>query len=280
MKLADLIGREPVVPWAGAAKIPWDEPGFSARMLREHLSQLHDRASRRSETIDQHVSWLHETVLAGSRGRVLDLGCGPGFYTGRLARLGHRCVGIDFSPASIEHAKLEAEQESLPCEYRLEDLRDADFGARFDLALFCFGELNTFHPDDAREILARARRSLRPTGALVLEVHPEAHVRAIGAQGVTWFTSSRSVFSDHPHLCLRECMWHAPARVATERHLVVSLESAQVDTYVSTMQAYSDSGYASLLRDVGFASSERHASLAGDSNEGKRDLFVLVARAS
>ena len=41
--------------------------------------------------------------------RVLDLGCGPGLYTTRLAKLGHTCVGIDFSPASIAYAKAEAE---------------------------------------------------------------------------------------------------------------------------------------------------------------------------
>lgn len=33
----------------------------------------------------------------GNPTRILDLGCGPGLYTSRLARLGHCCVGIDFS---------------------------------------------------------------------------------------------------------------------------------------------------------------------------------------
>ena len=32
--------------WAGRYKIPWDEPGFSRRMLKEHLNQAHDLASR------------------------------------------------------------------------------------------------------------------------------------------------------------------------------------------------------------------------------------------
>lgn len=74
-------------------------------MLREHLDQRHDHASRRIETVDTHVEWLFETVLAGRPGSVLDLGCGPGLYTGRPAERGCSCLGVDISSASIEQAR-------------------------------------------------------------------------------------------------------------------------------------------------------------------------------
>ena len=183
MKLSDFDATKQVSPWPGGGKIPWHEPGFSKRMLREHLSQEHDRASRRLETIDKHVSWINNHVLGATAARVLDLGCGPGFYTARLARLGHTCVGIDFSPASVSHARSEAEREALTCEYRLEDLGGADFGSGFDLVLLIFGELNTFPPSHAKAILAKARRALSPSGGMVLEAHSEQHVRSIGTQG-------------------------------------------------------------------------------------------------
>ena len=102
MKLMDIVRRQRVPkPWSEGEKIPWNDPEFSRRMLDEHLSQAHDAASRRFEIIDKHVDWIHTHVLKGNPTRILDLGCGPGLYTNRLARLGHHCVGIDFSPASI-----------------------------------------------------------------------------------------------------------------------------------------------------------------------------------
>ena len=61
MKLAE-FDSEQAVPWAGGGKIPWHDPAFSGRMLREHLSQEHDRASRRFEAIEKHVSWIHGSV--------------------------------------------------------------------------------------------------------------------------------------------------------------------------------------------------------------------------
>ncbi len=280
MKLADFGARKQMVPWTGGGKIPWHEPAFSKRMLREHLSQEHDRASRRFETIDKHVSWIHKHVLGATAARVLDLGCGPGFYPARLARLGHTCVGIDFSPASVSHARSEAEREALPCEYRLEDLAAADLGSGFELVLLIFGELNTFPPSDAKAILAKARRALAPCGALVLEAHSEQHVRSLGAQAPTWFSARQSIFSDEPHVCLTECAWHPEFRAATEQYFVVSLRSAEIANYVSTTQAYSDVEYAELLQGAGFPEAEHHASLAGDPAEGDEGLFVLIARAT
>ena len=114
LKLLDIINRQRVPqPWAEGEKIPWNDPGFSGRMLNEHLSQEHDAASRRFEIIDRHVGWIHEQVLGGNPTCILDLGCGPGLYTSRLAKLGHRCVGIDFSPASIAHAREHGESHEL-----------------------------------------------------------------------------------------------------------------------------------------------------------------------
>ncbi|MCK5597305.1 MAG: SAM-dependent methyltransferase, partial [Candidatus Eisenbacteria sp.] len=88
MKLTEIVQRAPVpVPWEEGGNIPWNEPSFSRRMLDQHLSQDHDRASRRSDVIDRHVEWIHGALLKSEHGRVLDLCCGPGFYTSRLAAL-------------------------------------------------------------------------------------------------------------------------------------------------------------------------------------------------
>lgn len=76
MNLNEIVQRTtPPIPWAEGEKIPWNEPGFTQRMLREHLSQAHDAASRRLSKIDDHVAWIHADLLAGRPARVLGLGC-------------------------------------------------------------------------------------------------------------------------------------------------------------------------------------------------------------
>ena len=278
MNLSALLDREPPLPWSEGSKLPWDDPLFSSRMLREHLSQHHDQASRRLHLIERHVDWIHNTVLDGRPGHVLDLGCGPGLYTTRLASLGHTCVGIDFSPASIAYARTEARRKSLPCDYRLQDLRSGNFGSGFQAVLLVFGELNTFSPSEAHSLLSAACDALTPSGVLALEVHTEAHVLKLGKQPPTWFSAHRGLFSDQPHVCLRESEWHAASRAAVERYFIIDAGTAAVETYMSTTQAYSVSEYAMLLRDAGFDQPEQHRSLAGTALAGDSELFVLLAR--
>jgi hypothetical protein len=91
VKLADLAKRRaPPAPWAEGDNIPRSDPDFSRRMLAEHLTQEHDAASRRSETIDTQVAWLVSLMPEESPRDILDLACGPGLYANRLGSLGNR----------------------------------------------------------------------------------------------------------------------------------------------------------------------------------------------
>ena len=140
MNLLDIIRRNPQPePWAEGEKIAWDDPAFSARVLVEHLSQEHDEATRRTELIDAQVPWIHNVLLNEQPAHILDLCCGPGLYTSRLAKLGHNCTGIDFSPAAIDYARKIAQKENLLCAYDQEDIRHADYGRYNDLVMMLFG---------------------------------------------------------------------------------------------------------------------------------------------
>lgn len=276
MDLSELLSREPPVPWSYGGKIPWNDPEFSNRMLREHLSQDHDLASRRPQRIDAHVAWLHDSVCPDGAA-VLELGCGPGLYMSRLARLGHRCVGIDFSPASIEHARAEAERESLDCTYVLGDILEADLPSNVDVVLLTYGEFNTFRPDDARALLGRVWECLKPAGVLVLEVYEESQVESMGRAGATWHVAERGLFSDEPYLCLKDSRWHEGLRASAERFTVVTLSTGATETMVCTTQAHSSTEYDALLSEARFGDVRSHLSLAGDRSEGDEGLLVLTA---
>jgi SAM-dependent methyltransferase len=272
----DMIQRtQNPAPWSEGDKIPWNDPAFSQRMLREHLSQEHDAASRRFEIIDQHCAWIHEHLLGGRPSHVLDLGCGPGLYAQRLARLGHACTGLDFSPASIEYAR--EQSRGLECRFELVDLRSADFGNGFDLVMLIFGEFNVFRPDDSRRILQKAQAALKPGGQLLLEVHTYDKVRTLGQQPPTWFSSPGGLFSDRPHLCLMESFWHADQSAAVQRYYIIDAQSGEVTQMNECMQGYSDSQYCDLLSEFGFRDITFHPSLAGSESTRQEGLFVLSA---
>jgi len=292
MNLFELINRpNPPAPWLESEKLPWDDPAFSARMLKEHLNQEHDHASRRFEKIDAHVQWIHHTLLNSQTACILDLGCGPGFYTLRLGELGHTCVGIDFSPASIAYAKADLADRPRAvrphCCYHLQDLRHADFiaagqpvmhGEPYSLVMLTFGEFNVFRPAEARNLLEKAHAALAPGGLLLLEPQTYTGVRYAGQEERTWYTSRSGLFADKPHLCLTENFWDEKLRVATHRYNVLDAASGLVTCYGESIQAYTESDLRSLLNRTGFTHPRIFPSLSGAPDPSQSDFFVLVAQ--
>lgn len=267
MKLSEIVGREPIpAPWSEGDNIPWNEPGVSARMLKEHLSQAHDAASRRSETIARHVEWIASEVLGPAPTRLLDLGCGPGLYLQRLAARGYDCRGIDFSPASIAYARGQAAEAGLAIDYEEADLRSAAFGpdGQFDAVMLIFGELNVFDPVAARQILGKAWAALKPGGRLLLEPSTEASIRAIGAERPAWWSAVQGLFGDDPHLMLAESFWDEAGRAATKRYYRVDAASGEVTRWAGSYQAYSEAEYRALLKGCGFGAVKVYPALASD----------------
>jgi SAM-dependent methyltransferase len=279
LKLLDIVRRQSVPkPWAEGEKIPWNDPAFSRRMLNEHLSQDHDAASRRFEIIDNHVRWIHDQVLKGRPTRILDLACGPGLYMNRLAKLGHRCVGIDFSPASIAYARAQAEETGLEYTSIQRDIRTADYGDEYGLVMLIFGEFNVFRPEEARGILEKARRVLVPGGFLLLEPHTFEAVLKIGKQPSSWYTTEKGLFSDEPYLCLQQNFWDTEDNVAIERYYIIDAATGEVARHSASTQAYTDEEYRSLLAECGFGEVVFYPSLNGSVDSSAGDLVGILSQ--
>ncbi len=275
MKLHDLIHRRPPTPWECGEKIPWNDSNFSRRMLECHLAQDHDWASRRYSIIDRHVRWIADHLPDNAC--VIDLGCGPGFYTHRLAERGCDCIGVDFSPASIEYARKVADENGLEIEYVQDDIRQFISNRRADCILLTFGEFNVFKESDAVAILDKISKHLKPDGIFVLEGHTFDAVQEGGHVPATWQTLKHGLFSDLSHLYLQEHFWDEPTATATTRYFIVDAQTSHVSEYASSMKAYSDSDYLNMLQKAGFQHVDKLDDTVwptGDEFKGEFKTFV------
>lgn len=273
--IVDIVNRTPKpAPWSEGDNIPWDDPVFSERMLAEHLSQEHDLASRRIEAIDEHVEWIFSEILGERSGRVLDLGCGPGLYTHRLAKKGCSCAGIDFSPASIRHATRIAAAEGLDCTFFHRDLREGSFGKDFDLAMMVFGQFNVFERKSGLEILKQVRQAMRPDGLLLLEIQDSDQIRRSAEQGPSWYTAESGLFSDRPHLVLQENFWDENAKASTNRFMIIDGQTGAVNSYALSNEAYGEEELGDVLLAAGFRNIRNSPSLTGKTDDEEMPVFL------
>ena len=273
-------------PWAEGDNLPWDDPAFSERMLAEHLSQQHDRASRRAATIDRCAGAVPRPtgVRRGRRARP-----GPGLRPAvstciDLARLRIAAATGSTSPLPpIRHARTPvAAEEALDCTFEQADLRQADLGHGYALVLLLFGQVNVFRRPDARDIL---RRSHAGPG-------PGRHARpgAADARGRARRRTRRRHLDRRPGAacsppdrtcCLEERFWDAPSlHPRPTRWHVVHLDTARVERHAMCPPAATDARELDrpAAATVGFGQVQ-HASLAdrrGRPRE-RRGLFGITA---
>ena len=116
----------------------WDAHEVDAAFIRRHLHRTH--------------------------GPVLDLGCGPGYWTAYLHRLGAQATGIDVVPEFIEHARATHPGP----EFWLGSMTDVDLPKHSAAGILSWFSTIHLHPADLSAVLAEFRQLLALSGTLVL----------------------------------------------------------------------------------------------------------------
>jgi SAM-dependent methyltransferase len=102
--------------------------------------------------------------LTGLQGPVLDVGCGPGYWTGYLHSLGVDVAGIDLVPEFITHARATHPGP----EFRLGSMTELEAPARSLAGILAWYSTIHLPPAELGGVLAGFRRQLVPSGMLVI----------------------------------------------------------------------------------------------------------------
>lgn len=231
-----------------AAELDWGEPVTSRRLLREHLDQSHDGASRRIPIVERHVSRLRR-LLPAPPARLLDAACGPGFYAVRLGRAGYEVTGLDVGPAVLQHARRLARDARVPARFLQGDLRElAPPPEPFDAAVLVYYVLEGFPRAVQVDVLRRLAAQLRPGGRLIAELRtrpdqPEGRLAG-------WEVVAHSLLSDRRHLLLSDTRWDARRREYVLREVAV-FDDGSVAAQQTTSALIPLSGVPSLFGRAG-----------------------------
>lgn len=247
--------RRPERPtaWQGGGNLPWNDPAFSERMLRQHLDETHSAASRTTAQRAQQIDWLWRRLELKQGSRVLDLTCGPGLYAVALAQRGCEVTGVDFSPASIRYARTLAADAGVAdrCIFIECDVREAVVDrSAYDAALFLYGQIAVFRREEAVDLLHKMAVALRPGGRACIELLNQDNVDR--QHSTWWFTDDAGLWGDAPFLHLGERFWDEDAAMSLERFYTIHLDSGAMDEVLLCDQTYAVAEMTALLQAAGF----------------------------
>ncbi len=167
----------------------WTEELFVRH--EEIFRAIHDHAWPHGAEQAEQIARVFERFGVGPNARILDAPCGIGRHATRLARLGHRVVGVDLSRAYVDRARELAAQEGVGdrTTYVPGDLRrlpaaiPAGEGG-FDAALNMWTSIGYYDEETDAGILRDVASLVRPGGLLLLEtINRDFLVRHFDPQG-------------------------------------------------------------------------------------------------
>jgi ubiquinone/menaquinone biosynthesis C-methylase UbiE len=151
------------------------------RILREKARKDWNQLAEAYEAFRQELGTYNQLVevpamlsLIGDvkRKRLLDAGCGYGYYSILLVKKGAVVTGVDISEKMIELAKNNASKASVECQFLVCDMQDLSMFASstFDIVI---SSIVVGNLDDIEKAFSEVFRVLRPNGVFAFsENHP------------------------------------------------------------------------------------------------------------
>ncbi|HOL12245.1 MAG TPA: class I SAM-dependent methyltransferase [Bacillota bacterium] len=114
---------------------------------------------------------------------VLDLACGTGNMSIRLARKGYKVTGVDSSPQMLEVAKEKAEREGLSISFINQDMRTLKIEEQFDSVICLFDSLNyLLEPSDVKSCFRSVFDVLKPGGYFIFDMNTYLRLSTVGKE--------------------------------------------------------------------------------------------------
>ena len=250
----------------------WNDAYISTQMLAAHLSPDTDAASYRPQKIKAVCDYLPQALGLKEGACLVDLGCGPGLYANRFAKMGCDVTGIDLSQHSIAYAKAHAAtaRERFKAGSYLEP-----FGEReFDAALLVSEDYGVLSPSGRKTLLANIYAALKPGGRFALDVSSLCayEQRKRDARDV-WYTSEAGFWRPHAHAVLQRTYFYEELSALCDFYAVLDTD---ITAYRNYQTFFSRQSITQELAQSGFQVKEVLSALWGEEYREDAKTIAIV----
>jgi cyclopropane fatty-acyl-phospholipid synthase-like methyltransferase len=256
----------------------WCDPYVAQQMLKFHLAEDVDLASRNLELVERSCEWIAQRFGLAEGVRVCDFGCGPGLYTTRFAQTGAQVSGVDFSRVSIGHAQKTAGEKGLDINYTCQDYLQYQSNERFDLITLIFCDYCALSPTQRKTLLDKFNTLLAPGGALLLDVITEARFDELSEERGYTFSASGGFWSAGPYYEFKTSFLYQDERLSLDKYTII--EPNRWRRIYNWLQHYSLESLRAEFAQSGFEITGQFSNVAGDLYEpGSPEMAVIAQKA-
>ncbi|MER9476998.1 class I SAM-dependent methyltransferase [Mesorhizobium sp. M0520] len=218
------------------------------------------------ETSDRQTGVVWDLLSLRQDSSVLELGCGYGRITNRLAEKGARVAGLDISPILLKKAEADAAERRVNVEYVLGDMRSLPWRDRFDAAFLWYTTFGYFDDADNERVLREAASSLRKDGRLLID----------HANRFAFLRQKSPIYVVQRNDDLRiDIMSNDVLSDRRNAERIIVRDGCVRRTHLSFRQ-YGFSDFVRMLRSVGFETVEAYGQEGGTFTSDSSSLMVVA----
>jgi 2-polyprenyl-3-methyl-5-hydroxy-6-metoxy-1,4-benzoquinol methylase len=276
-ELKEINSRPRPFQYYTAAEL-WTNEHTSKQMLNYHLNETIDVSSRNKNFIEKSVDWIVTHFKVNDKTEIADFGCGPGLYTIRLAEVGAKVTGIDFSKNSIAYANKAAAEKRLDITYVTDNYLNFESKDRFDLIIMIMCDFCALSPEQRNKMLSKFHSLLKPDGSVLLDVYSLSSFQK-KEESVTYELNQLNGFwSPDDYYGFVNSFKYEKEKVSLDKYTII--EKSRVRVVYNWLQYYSKDSLVKEFGESDFMIEEYYSDVAGIEFIPESPGIAVVAKKS
>lgn len=253
----------------------WDDPHISKGMLKAHLNENQESATRKLDFVKKSVAWINTVLPNHHYNNLLDLGCGPGIYAELFYQYGYQVTGIDLSKRSISYAQASSKQKGFDIIYLRSDYTKSNFRQHYDLVTLIYCDFGVLPPATRKKLLQKIYNTLSPKGALLFDVFtPLQYDGAV--EHKNWQINENGFWHNDWHLVLNAFYRYDNVHTFLNQYTVINED--RITTYNIWEHTFSLKELERDLKNAGFTKLDFYKDVIGQKYDKTSKTICVIAQ--
>jgi SAM-dependent methyltransferase len=232
--------------------------------------------SRDEPQTELETAFIKEKLRLKPGIKILDLGCGGGRNSIKLAQAGFQVTGVDLNKYALEQAEINCPKD-LMINFIHQDILDLNYSEEFQAVILIFNHFSGFNRPDVKKLLHKISRALCTEGKLLIEIPSIAHGKSLDGLR-EWQITDSWLSGDFKQLVLSENSFSENSNIHLRKDFCLRMSDGNLDAYKQTSYLYEPEEIHELLKIFGLKLVQTYGDWLGKLYDENDEQLIIVAQ--